>query len=173
MSERLRRWKWVLMLGAAYVLIPAIIAPLFAQRQGDELGRVATCLCCLDIRIPDVGPVGGIIAVVILVVVIAIGVYSEGAQKRLEEEQKRKAAEEKAREEALKEERKRQATEQFGWFVGQTVWFQNDGQEEYGVVMEQDMDTLYINRLTPSGGVERISRKVGELTWKQSSPPQN
>lgn len=158
MYERLKTWKWALTAMAAFVLVPAFVAPLLAQsRDAKEFGRAAMpCLCCLDIQIPDIGPWGLLFCVLALAALVAVGAWCESINQKAE-------AKKKQEQDAAAEKVKAETTEKYGWHVGKTVWFTNEGVQEYGVVMEQVDDTLHINRLNSAGQTERITRKVSEL----------
>jgi hypothetical protein len=57
-----------------YLFLPPLALNLFA-RQGDELGRTALCcspLICTEIKMPDFGPVGNTIALILMGAVVVV-----------------------------------------------------------------------------------------------------
>jgi len=71
--KRLRLLCLACVLG--YFLLPPLAVNVFAQRQGDELGRTALCcspLICTEIKMPDFGPVGNTICLIIGVLFIVV-----------------------------------------------------------------------------------------------------
>jgi hypothetical protein len=71
--KRLRLWCLALVL--AYVCLPPLALNVFFARQGDELGRTALCcspLICTEFKSPDFGPMGNVIALIIMGAVVVV-----------------------------------------------------------------------------------------------------
>lgn len=141
----------------AYFLIPMIVGNvLLAQRQGDELGRVATGLCCLDActaPLPNLGPVGGIIATIFLVGFIILVIWVASSEKA----HKQKVIED---------------TKSYENWVHRTVSLTNDP-EFRGVVVHQEYDKLYINAVSYYGTLYQITRKISEVNHVKTKESSN
>jgi hypothetical protein len=141
----------------AFFLIPNIVGNVvLAQRgrQGDELGRVATGLCCLDACVvPDFGPVGNTILMVIGVAFIIFLIW--GAI--YEENRKQKVVED---------------TKSYENWVHRTVSLVSDP-EFRGVVVHQEYDKLYINHVNQYGSLVQITRKISEVNHVKTKEASN
>src|SRR5581483_520745 len=152
-----KAWLAVLSLFGLLNFLPMAVAPLFA-RQGDELGRAATCLCL----IPDFSgcsmPPG--LAIVLLIFFVGIGILAliTEDKKRLEAEKQRQAEAEKAR---LKRE---EDIRVYGDYIGRRPQVKGwCGNYFEGVVTAQNGDKLTITYLDDAGKTHTVERTIEEI----------
>lgn len=136
---------------AAFIGIPNII---FAQsRDARDFGHAAIpCLCCLDIHVPDFGPVGGIVSLVLLVLFVVFIIWANAS----EAERQAKHAEWKAKK--LEEDKKK-----WPWLKGKRVKFTLKDSPTEGVVVAQEEDKLKVNYLNSDGTLSTADRTVTDV----------
>lgn len=120
----------------AFISVPTAVASLMTG------AFIYPCMCCLDVRMPDISPLGAAIGLTLLFGFFALMAWANGR-----EEQRRQAEAQKKHEETVA---------RWGWWVGRELTV--DGQR--GVVVRQEEDTLYINTLNTQGGLTQFVRKT-------------
>lgn len=78
--------KWLIASILAFLLVPTLIAQVFAD---NELGKAAIpCLCCLDIRVPDVPWYVLVIGLVLVVGFMALAGWCESKREQALQEER-------------------------------------------------------------------------------------
>jgi len=134
-------YKLLAAVAAAFVLLPNAVATVIFAQRGHEF---MPCLCCLDVRTPDFGPVGNVIIMILGLAFIIFMIWGAAADS------------------IQKEKVIRETKENYENWVHRNVTLVSDPNFR-GAVVYQEYDKLYINAVNQYGTLYQVVRTISEV----------